>query len=121
MPRSSSYRKIVEAAEEQTEETMSSFFGRFRPVARFSNIERVPKTRSVKIFEFFNMRKIERRGSEVVYPEKKECIKMFSKHEDNNVPTSFYAHKNSPKKSKDKQMDRRFWKQLSKRRATKDE
>ncbi|KAL3278200.1 hypothetical protein HHI36_013539 [Cryptolaemus montrouzieri] len=120
IPRSLSYRKIVEAAEEEAGNI--SFFSRFRPTARFTSIEKVPKSRSVRIFQFFNMRKMERRIHEA-YPEETEFLRMFNDKTsvlDNISETYYQKTNNSSKKPKEKQMDktdRRFWKQLSKRRG----
>ncbi|XP_044757092.1 uncharacterized protein LOC123315465 [Coccinella septempunctata] len=122
IPRSPSYRKIVEAAEEEIVEDSMSFFNRFRPTARFGGIEKVPKSRSVRIFQFFNVRKLERRIHEA-NPDEKELIRYFNESTLDNIAGSLYQNAtNSPKKPKDKQMDRidrRFWKQLSKRRGNK--
>ncbi|XP_008201022.1 uncharacterized protein PsGEF isoform X2 [Tribolium castaneum] len=116
--RSESYRKIVEAAEEDYDDALG-FFDRFKPTVKFINIERVPRAKSAKIFEFFNMRR-ERRIHQTI-PEGKQLIKIFSKEGtiSDNVPTSYAEKPLSPRRLKDKQMDRRFWKQLSRRRGNK--
>ncbi|XP_044258396.1 uncharacterized protein LOC123007266 isoform X2 [Tribolium madens] len=116
--RSESYRKIIEAAEEDYDDALG-FFERFKPTVKFINIERVPRAKSAKIFEFFNMRR-ERRIHQTI-PEGKQLIKIFSKEGtiSDNVPTSYSEKPLSPRLLKDKQMDRRFWKQLSRRRGNK--
>lgn len=50
IPRSESYRHIIEAAEGEEEEGRNVFFfNRFKPTAKFVNIERVPRSKSVKM------------------------------------------------------------------------
>lgn len=46
--RSESYRRIVEAAEEEVDAL--GFFDRFKPTVKFVNIERVPRSKSVKMY-----------------------------------------------------------------------
>ncbi|CAH1112106.1 unnamed protein product [Psylliodes chrysocephalus] len=119
--RSESYRHIIEAAEnEGNDERNVFFFSRFRPVVKFVNIERVPKTKSIKIFEFFNVRKPERRIYET-YPEGRHLIRVFDSDDSQSEesPSKCSPKQLSPKRDKDKQLDRRFWKQLSRRRVTK--
>ncbi|CAG9861476.1 unnamed protein product [Phyllotreta striolata] len=119
--RSESYRRIVEAAEnEGNEERSVFFFSRFRPAIKFVNIERVPKAKSSKIFEFFNMRKPERRIYET-YPEGGHLMRMFDNEDSQSEdsPCKCSPKQLSPRMDKDKQLDRRFWKQLSKRRGSK--
>ncbi|XP_056640815.1 uncharacterized protein LOC130447811 [Diorhabda sublineata] len=119
--RSESYRRIIEAAEnEGNEERNDYFFNRFRPAGKFVNIERIPRSRSIKIFEFFNMRKPERRIYET-HPEGRHLIKIFESEDPLTDDThSLNSPKQlSPRRLKDKQLDRRFWKQLSRRRGYK--
>ncbi|XP_045465500.1 uncharacterized protein LOC123674614 isoform X2 [Harmonia axyridis] len=100
IPRSPSYRKIIEAAEEEIVEDSMSFFSRFRPTARFAGIEKVPKSRSVRIFQFFNVRKLERRIHEA-NPDEKELIRYFNENTLESMPGSFYQNcTGSPKKPK---------------------
>lgn len=48
--RSESYRHIIEAAEDEGDEERNVFFfNRFKPTAKFVNIERIPRSRSVKM------------------------------------------------------------------------
>ncbi|XP_060527393.1 uncharacterized protein LOC132702642 [Cylas formicarius] len=120
IPRSESYKHIVDAAEDTTivrDETM--LFQQFRPAASFVNIARVSRSRSVRIFEFFNVRRTERRIYEK-FPDDFRLAKMFSKENvvSDSVPTCYDEKTVSLSKVKDKQVDRRFWKQLSKRRAS---
>lgn len=61
MPRSESYRKIVEAAEDAISAVTTDSGGKmavagpvlvfdsFRPAAKFVNIERVPRTKSIRM------------------------------------------------------------------------
>lgn len=51
IPRSESYRRIVEAAEDEDIEDhlRLGFFSRFKPTVNFVNIERVPRAKSVKM------------------------------------------------------------------------
>ncbi|XP_030756951.1 uncharacterized protein LOC115882842 [Sitophilus oryzae] len=135
MPRSESYRKIVEAAEEAAlgadeaaaqkaaatahHNPAAVLFERFKPApAKFATIERVPKTKSHRIFEFFNVRRTERRIYER-YPENRNFNQMFSKDEVEieSVPIPYPPKSVTPKRLKDRQLDRRFWRQLSKRRT----
>ncbi|KAJ8920462.1 hypothetical protein NQ315_005330 [Exocentrus adspersus] len=127
--RSESYRRIIEAAEnagnDEAGEEGAFFFNRFKPTAKFVNIERVPRSKSIKIFEFFNVRRPERRIYET-FPEGSHLIKVFGTEdiETNSVPSSYSPKPLSPRRLKvsnleDKQLDRRFWKQLSKRRGGK--
>ncbi|KAJ8954991.1 hypothetical protein NQ318_000423 [Aromia moschata] len=120
MPRSESYRRIVEAAESGLEdEDNTFFFNRFRPTAKFVNIEKVPRSKSIKIFEFFNVRKPERRIYET-FPEGRHLLKVFNKERSESDSVSTYSpNPLSPRRLKDKQLDRRFWKQLSRRRGSK--
>ncbi|CAG9817963.1 unnamed protein product [Phaedon cochleariae] len=118
MRRSESYRRIVEAAESEGSfsfERDAFFFSRLRPVARFASIERASRSKSVKIFEFFNVCKPERRIYER-FPYGRHPFKVFENIEEHQ-PNDFTP--GSPKILKDKQMDRRFWKQLSRRRGCK--
>ncbi|KAG5883483.1 hypothetical protein JTB14_038357 [Gonioctena quinquepunctata] len=117
--RSESYRHIIEAAEnEGSDEQNTFFFNRFRPTAKYVNIERVPKFKSIKIFEFFNVRKPERRIYET-FPEGR-LAKVFDKELETDDVTPLCSQKPvSPRMLKDKQLDRRFWKQLSRRRGSK--
>ncbi|CAH1223954.1 unnamed protein product [Diabrotica balteata] len=119
--RSESYRHIIEAAEnEGNEERNVYFFSRFRPAAKFVNIERVPRSKSIRIFEFFNMRKPERRIYET-YPDGGQLFKVFNSEEPQleDSQTLSSPKQLSPRRLKDKQLDRRFWKQLSRRRGSK--
>ncbi|XP_018580022.1 uncharacterized protein LOC108917757 [Anoplophora glabripennis] len=120
--RSESYRRIIEAAENADDDAAEStfFFNRFKPTAKFVNIERVPRSKSVKIFEFFNVRKPERRIYET-FPEGRHLIKVFSAEdsETDSIHSSYSPKQLSPRRLKDKQLDRRFWKQLSRRRGSK--
>ncbi|XP_074034007.1 protostome-specific GEF isoform X2 [Leptinotarsa decemlineata] len=118
--RSESYRHIIEAAEnEGNEEQNTFFFSRFRPTAKYVNIERVPRFKSIKIFEFFNVRKPERRIYET-FPEDRHLIKVFNKETEMDDVAPVYSQKPvSPMRLKDKQLDRRFWRQLSRRRGSK--
>ncbi|XP_050506430.1 uncharacterized protein LOC114332848 [Diabrotica virgifera virgifera] len=118
--RSESYRHIIEAAEnEGNEERNVYFFSRFRPAAKFVNIERVPRSKSIRIFEFFNMRKPERRIYET-YPEGGQLFKVFDSEEPQLEDSQSLSSPKqlSPRRLKDKQLDRRFWKQLSRRRGS---
>ncbi|XP_017779494.1 PREDICTED: uncharacterized protein LOC108564844 isoform X3 [Nicrophorus vespilloides] len=114
--RSESYRRIIEAEDDHV-----GFFTRFRnrPSMRFVNIERIPPTRGVKFLEFFNVRR-ERKIYET-FPGGKHLIKVFSKEGDysDEVPTAFSEKPESLRRLKERQLDRRFWKQLSKRRGNK--
>lgn len=47
--RSESYRHIIEAAENEENENDICFFNRFKPTAKFVNIERVPRNKSIKM------------------------------------------------------------------------
>lgn len=49
--RSESYRHIIEAAEEEEEDEDQNefFFNRFKPTAKFVNIEKVQRSKSVKM------------------------------------------------------------------------
>lgn len=48
--RSESYRHIIEAAEDEEEEDRNVFFfSRFKSTAKFVNIERVPRSKSIKM------------------------------------------------------------------------
>lgn len=48
--RSESYRHIIEATEAECDEERNAFFfNRFKPTAKFVNIERVPKSKSIKM------------------------------------------------------------------------
>ncbi|KAJ8935939.1 hypothetical protein NQ314_012560 [Rhamnusium bicolor] len=47
--RSESYRHIIEAAENADEDENTYFFNRFKPTAKFVNIERVPRSKSIKM------------------------------------------------------------------------
>ncbi|CAG9772991.1 unnamed protein product [Ceutorhynchus assimilis] len=129
MPRSESYRKIVEAAEDAISTTMEPdsnrmiaasssdtvlLFDRFRPAARFVNIERVPRTRSIRIFEFFNVRRTERRIYER-YPENRHLMKTFSQENEKSDPD--YSPSKIPVKDNKDNRNGRFWRQLSRRRT----
>lgn len=48
--RSESYRHIIEATEAECDDERNAFFyNRFKPTAKFVNIERVPKSKSIKM------------------------------------------------------------------------
>ncbi|KAJ3667139.1 hypothetical protein Zmor_002541 [Zophobas morio] len=98
MHRSESYRRIIEAAEDDEEDNLG-FFNRFKPTVKFINIERVPRAKSVKIFEFFNMR---RGRIHQTIPEGRQLIKIFSKEGtvSDNVPTSYSEKPLSPRRLK---------------------
>ncbi|CAH0553431.1 unnamed protein product [Brassicogethes aeneus] len=120
--RAESYRRIIEAAENGDADGIC-FFNRFKPTKRYGNIERVPWTRSIKIFEFFNVRRAERRIYET-YPEDKHLLKLVNKDEtasktpDEESSTVNTDKPVSPRREEDKRLDRRFWKQLSRRRSS---
>ncbi|XP_050293542.1 uncharacterized protein LOC126734076 [Anthonomus grandis grandis] len=128
MPRSDSYRKIVEAAEDAILQTTPSLdniaskmadplllFGHFQPAAKFVNIERVSRTKSIRIFEFFNVRRTERRIYER-YPENRQVMKMYAKEDVESVSESSSPSKISNKEQRDSR-NGRFWRQLRRRRV----
>ncbi|KAF5289494.1 hypothetical protein FQA39_LY15049 [Lamprigera yunnana] len=113
--RSDSYRHIIEQ-----EDDNANFFNRFKSNAKIINVERIPRSKTIKLFEIFYIKKNDRKIHES-FPEGSHLIKVFNKEgaTSDDVPTSYSQKLFSSKKPKDKQMDRRFWKQLSRRRENK--
>ncbi|XP_066147516.1 uncharacterized protein PsGEF isoform X1 [Euwallacea fornicatus] len=118
MPRSESYRKIVEAAEDalladnstrSKVEDPDLLFRHFQPSVKFANIERIQRTKSIRIFEFFNVRRSERRIYDR-FPENQ--IESFS----SSAESSSSDCNAIPKGLKDNR-NGRFWRQLSRRRS----
>ncbi|XP_025832113.1 uncharacterized protein LOC108734687 isoform X2 [Agrilus planipennis] len=112
--RSESYRNIIDAEDEGV-----GFFRRLNPT--LVKIENVNKCRSIRLLEILNVRKGERKIYET-FPTETEVIKLFSKEgsTSHDVPTTYGRQPPfSPKKPKDKPSDRRFWRQLSRRRGSK--
>ncbi|KAH1012268.1 hypothetical protein HUJ05_011451 [Dendroctonus ponderosae] len=106
MPRSESYRKIVEAAEDAVLEAADSsrgpptpvlLFRHFRPAAKFASIERIPRTKSIRIFEFFNVRRTERRIYEK-YPANALALKTFQEADDSDSAPSSDSPSKTPSK-----------------------
>ncbi|KAL1506136.1 hypothetical protein ABEB36_005555 [Hypothenemus hampei] len=126
MPRSESYRKIVEAAEDALLETTdknvvenlvdpAGLFQNFKPAAKFVNIERVQRNNSVRIFEFFNIRRLERRIYNETFEENRQPMASFS-NSDEVCDISVSPRKSLPKSLNDNR-NGRFWRQLSRRRT----
>ncbi|GJQ85862.1 hypothetical protein Trydic_g15320 [Trypoxylus dichotomus] len=119
--RSESYRHIIEAEDECSSMTQSiPFFTRLKPTIKFVNIEKIPRSKGVKLLEFFNMKR-ERKIHESFGTTGKHLVKLYTKEEYLTDETSmaFTDKPLSPRRLKDKQLDRRFWKQLNKRRGQK--
>ncbi|KAK9730820.1 PDZ domain [Popillia japonica] len=121
--RSESYRHIIEQADacHLAEGAQPiTFFTRLKPTIKFVNIEKIPRSKGVKLLEFFNMKR-ERKIHESFGTSGKHLIKVYTKEEffAAGSPTSYTDKPLSPRRLKDKQLDRRFWKQLNKRRGQK--
>ncbi|XP_049821007.1 uncharacterized protein LOC109602693 isoform X3 [Aethina tumida] len=118
--RADSYRRIIEAAEEGDDADNICFFSRFKPAMSYGHIQRVPRSRSVRIFEFFNVRRAERRIYET-YPEDKHLLKLFNDQDcvtDDDQQVKYSDKPISSRRIEDKRLDKRFWRQLSRRRST---
>ncbi|KAK4881061.1 hypothetical protein RN001_004380, partial [Aquatica leii] len=113
--RSDSYRHIIEQ-----EDDNANFFNRFKSSAKIINVERIPRSRTIRLFEIFYVKKNDRKIHES-FPEGSHLIKIFNKEgaTSDDVPTSYSQRPLSSRKPKDKQMDGRFWRQLSRRRGNK--
>ncbi|KAK5649320.1 hypothetical protein RI129_000349 [Pyrocoelia pectoralis] len=113
--RSDSYRHIIEDDEDN-----ANFFNRFKSNAKIINVERIPRSRTIKLFEIFYVKKNDRKIHES-FPEGNHLIKLFNREgmTSDDVPTSYSQRPISTRKPKDKQMDGRFWRQLSRRRGSK--
>ncbi|XP_031338107.1 uncharacterized protein LOC116167013 isoform X2 [Photinus pyralis] len=110
--RSDSYRHIIEDDEDN-----ANFFNRFKSNAKIINVERIPRSRTIKLFEIFYVKKTDRKIHES-FPEGDHLIKLFNKEgmTSDDVPTSYSQR---PITSRIPKMDGRFWRQLSRRRGSK--
>ncbi|KAF5307360.1 hypothetical protein FQR65_LT07077 [Abscondita terminalis] len=113
--RSDSYRHIIEQEDDSVD-----FFNRFKSNAKIINVERIPRSRTIKLFEIFYVKKNDRKIHES-FPEGSHLMKIFNKEgsTSDDVPTSYSQKSLLSRKPKDKQMDGRFWRQLSRRRGNK--
>nr|XP_022900553.1 uncharacterized protein LOC111413719 isoform X2 [Onthophagus taurus] len=110
--RSDSYRHIIDQEDENP-----NFFARLKPTVKFVNIERIPRSKGIKLLEFFNMKR-ERKIHES-FTGAPPMINMYSREDFFDEVEEYDAKPISTKILKDKQIDRRFWKQLNKRRNQK--